>query len=719
MPDCSPTKWHRAHTTWFFEEFILARTDSYLSPDPAYRFLFNSYYEAVGERQPRPQRGVITRPSVDEIAAYRRHVDQALDAALLGELADDAEVAGLIELGINHEQQHQELLLMDIKNLLSRSPLRPAYQVSEASRHGLEDAIQARSVADITWTRHRGGMNQVGHEGQGFSFDNEGPRHAQYLHPFELADRLVTCGQWLDFMEDGGYSRHELWHMEGWLLVQAEKWEAPLYWERGDAGWNVFTLEGLRPVNELDPVVHISWFEAEAFARWAGCRLPTEAEWEVAAVAARTSDEREQEDIHPRYRPEHAVAGPSQFLGEVWQWTSSSYSPYPGFVPAPGAVGEYNGKFMVNQYVLRGGAAITPVGHSRVTYRNFFPAASRWAFSGLRLARDVPPGDSESSSAAVTVLLDEDQWAHHLEQQTREGLMSPQPFTPPVWFYDERGSQLFDQITDLEEYYVTDAERQILTAHAEEIADLSQATALVELGSGTSDKTRTLITALRAAGTLTDFVPVDCSEAMLRSAVDALDHEYPMLRIHGLVGDFSSHLTHVPSGGRRMIAFLGSTIGNFEPEARHGFLQHVADSLSADETFLLGTDLVKDTRRLERAYNDESGITAEFNLNALKVMNRSLGSDFDASAFRHEARWVPEHSRIEMRLIATEDQEVTVPGIDCTLSLRAGEWIRTEVSTKFTPTQVEQELAATGLAVVGQWTDPEGDFLLTLAQRKN
>ncbi|MFM1917287.1 MAG: hypothetical protein RJB01_802 [Actinomycetota bacterium] len=715
MPDCSPTKWHRAHTTWFFEEFILTRSPEYRVCNPNYQFLFNSYYETVGERQPRPERGMITRPSVDEIGAYRRYVDDALSRVLESDEADDAEVEALVTLGINHEQQHQELLLMDAKNLLSRNPLHPVYSTKEASDISLEDAIQARSVADITWSQHPGGLREIGYAGDGFHFDNEGPRHTEYLRPFELADRLVTCGQWLDFMEDGGYQRHELWHMEGWVTVKSEGWQAPLYWVRKNSGWHVFTLNGLEPINELDPVVHVSWFEAEAFARWAGCRLPTEAEWEVAASRANAQDTERASDVHPHYRHNHAVSGPSQFFGEVWQWTSSPYTPYPGFAPVPGAVGEYNGKFMVNQYVLRGSACITPVDHSRTSYRNFFPASSRWAFSGLRLARDAAD-DDHGGDNEVRVFLDESQWAEHLETQTRDGLNSPQPSTPPVWFYDKKGSQLFERITELDEYYVTNAERTILVDRAHEIAALSGARVLVELGSGTSDKTRILIDALRTQGTLDAFVPVDCSESILRDAVTQLRREFDDIDVRGIVGDFTVHLGELPAGDPRMIAFLGSTIGNFEPKDRRTFLQHVADSLSEGDSLLLGTDLVKDVSRLENAYDDAQGITAEFNLNALDVMNRSLGTDFERSAFRHEARWVPEHSRIEMRLVAQRDVDVEIPGIESGFSLKSGEWIRTEVSTKFTKDQVQAELSGVGLTVAAQWTDPAGDFLLTLAQ---
>jgi dimethylhistidine N-methyltransferase len=720
QPDCSPTKWHRAHTSWFFEEFILSRFEGYEPFDESFRFLFNSYFEVVGSRQPRAHRGMITRPSVDEIAEYRRYVDAAVTRAIEVGATESPEVVALLELGSHHEEQHQELILMDLKDLLWCNPLHPAYKESEAEPRNLEAAIQARALDDITWTRHSGGLVEIGHDGDGFHYDNESPRHEEFLRPFEVADRLVTCGQWLDFMAAGGYHNHEYWHMEGWVTVKNEGWEAPDYWVSTDSGWQVFTLEGLKPVNELDPVVHVSWFEAEAFARWAGCRLPSEAEWEVVARQAEASDDRLDDDLHPRYRARHAVAGPSQFFGEVWQWTASPYTPYPGFVPLPGPVGEYNGKFMVNQYVLRGGACVTPLQHSRVTYRNFFPAHARWPFSGLRLARDVSEESASESPARehVEVYLDPAAWSSHLADETRAGLAQSPPTIPPVWFYDETGSDLFDQITRLPEYYPTEAERSILLDHADEIARLAAPHLLIELGSGTSDKTRTLIRALRNHGSLRGFTPMDCSEALLRASVRSLTATYPDLAVSGIVGDFTGHLQYLPREGRRLIAFLGSTIGNFEPVERAAFLVELAGATRSGDYILLGTDLVKDVARLEVAYNDAAGVTAAFNLNALKVLNRDLGADFDASGFTHAAVWVPEHSRIEMRLVAQGDQAVHIPQLgDVEVHLADGEWIRTEVSTKFTLDQVRDELTRAGLEVVRQWTDAGGDFALTLARK--
>jgi ergothioneine biosynthesis protein EgtB len=389
MPDVSPTKWHRGHTTWFFEEFVLGPHDPSYEPfHPDYGYLFNSYYETVGPRHRRDRRGVVSRPGVDEVASYR----QSVDAAVLALLDADptGRVVELLELGLHHEQQHQELLLMDIKHVLAQNPSDPPYL-----HEGRDPSGQARGTPAPRWVEHRGGQVEVGAPAPGFAFDNERPRHEVLLPPFALAAGVVTCGEWLAFMDDGGYQRPELWLSDGWATVTAAGWEAPLYWEPDvdDGGtWTTYTLRGRLPVEEAEPVCHVSYYEADAFARWSGARLPTEAEWEQVAAtvdpaAAGLAGSPADQSLHPRPAPDGE--GPRQLYGEVWQWTSSPYTAYPGFRPAAGAVGEYNGKFMVNQQVLRGGCCATPAGHVRATYRNFFPAAARWAFSGLRLARDA------------------------------------------------------------------------------------------------------------------------------------------------------------------------------------------------------------------------------------------------------------------------------------------------------------------------------------------
>ena len=391
MPDVSPTKWHLAHTTWFFETFILARFDpAYRVFDPAFHYLFNSYYEAEGPRHPRPQRGMLSRPSCDDVAAYREHVDAAMARLIDGAPAEVwAEIAPLVELGAHHEQQHQELILMDIKHVFSLNPLLPAYQPPRRRAPGTETALD--------WIGFTGGLVEIGHGGGGFAFDNETPRHRVWLDPFRLASRPVSCGEFAEFIAAGGYREPEFWLSDGWAIVRQQGWEAPLYWRAADDGWRIFTLSGERRLDPAEPVVHVSFYEADAYAKWAGKRLPVEAEWEVAAqgnfdpaapLAGNLGGSRRYHPAVDAGAPD-GVAGLRQLIGDVWEWTASPYTPYPRFRAVSGAIGEYNGKFMSNQMVLRGGAAVTPAEHIRATYRNFFPPSARWAFSGLRLAEDA------------------------------------------------------------------------------------------------------------------------------------------------------------------------------------------------------------------------------------------------------------------------------------------------------------------------------------------
>jgi ergothioneine biosynthesis protein EgtB len=390
MPDASPTKWHLGHTAWFFERLVLPVLERDAAPfHPKFWYVFNSYYEALGARQPRPQRGLLTRPSLDTVLNYRRHVDERVEALL--ERADDpAEPATmrfreLLELGLQHEQQHQELILTDIKHLFAQNPLEPAYADAPA---GGAEADPYRDRARLHWIDCEGGRVEVGHPGGGFSFDNERPRHPALLRPYRLANRLVTCGEYLAFIADGGYRRPELWLSDGWAQRTADSWQAPLYWQRHDEGsWTIFTLFGTRSLDPDEPVSHVSFYEAAAYAAWADARLPTEQEWEAAVGQAPvTGHFLDPLRLQPRAAP--ATDGLLQMFGDTWTWTRSAYEPYPGFRADPGAVGEYNGKFMVNQIVLRGGSCFTPRDHIRATYRNFFPPAARWQCTGIRLARD-------------------------------------------------------------------------------------------------------------------------------------------------------------------------------------------------------------------------------------------------------------------------------------------------------------------------------------------
>ncbi len=383
MPDASPVKWHLAHTTWFFETFVLEPSEAdHEAVHPDYRVLFNSYYQTVGAQHPRPQRGLLTRPSLDEVWDYRTTVEQRVDEMLTSESLDAAAL-DIVELGIHHEQQHQELLLTDVKHLFSQSCLQ--------SRYADIPPTAEQPIGAARWTPFEGGVQRVGCENEGFSFDNEMPRHATILEPYKLANRLVTNGEYLEFINDNGYNDPSLWLSDGWATIQELGWQAPLYWTNCDGAWQVFTLSGTHPLRCDEPVTHLSFYEADAFARWAGARLPTESEWELAAGGVlKEGNFVESGLFHPK--PCHATGAPNavtQLFGDVWEWTQSPYTPYPGYKATSGALGEYNGKFMANQIVLRGGSCVTPRSHIRATYRNFFPPDARWQFSGLRLANSA------------------------------------------------------------------------------------------------------------------------------------------------------------------------------------------------------------------------------------------------------------------------------------------------------------------------------------------
>ncbi|MGZ8285209.1 MAG: ergothioneine biosynthesis protein EgtB [Allosphingosinicella sp.] len=381
MPDASPAKWHLAHTTWFFETFVLRdHVPGHRLWNESWAYLFNSYYDGEGERHPRDRRGMIGRPSLDEVRAWRAYVDEKVTAAL-PRLPETA--SALVELGLNHEQQHQELMLMDLTAAFAENPLHPAVWPGAVPP-------PAPLAPAMDWVEGRRGLVEIGHDGAGFAFDCEGPRREALLHPHALADRLVTNAEWLNFIGDGGYERPELWMADGWAWATANGIEAPLYWRREAEEWGRFALDGLRPLAPAEPVAHVSWYEADAYARWAGARLPREEEWEASASGFDPAGGTQLDRAGPvRPRPAPAGQGLRQMFGDLWEWTLSAYSPYPGYRPPDGTVGEYNGKFMCNQFVLRGGSCATPRGHARATYRNFFYPHQRWMFSGLRLARDL------------------------------------------------------------------------------------------------------------------------------------------------------------------------------------------------------------------------------------------------------------------------------------------------------------------------------------------
>lgn len=387
MPDVSPTKWHLAHTSWFFETFVLSKVlKEYKSPNPQYAYLFNSYYVQAGERHLRPKRGLISRPTVEETYSYRNHVDEGmLQFMENADQKDWEEISSVIEIGIHHEQQHQELIVTDIKHVLSENPLHPKY---------LNKKINGefpKQPKENKWISYDEGIFNMGNAGNGFGYDNEYPKHKVYLNPFKLASRLITNAEYIEFINDGGYETPEIWLSEGWATVATNNWGSPLYWQKKDGKWMQFTLTGLRDVEPGEPVTHVSYFEADAYARWAGARLPSEAEWEVAASNIPIEGNFvENLNFHPVSMEDNANGDlPEQMYGDVWEWTQSSYSAYPGYKTLPGALGEYNGKFMCNQMVLRGGSCATSRSHIRKTYRNFFPTSSRWQFMGIRLAKDT------------------------------------------------------------------------------------------------------------------------------------------------------------------------------------------------------------------------------------------------------------------------------------------------------------------------------------------
>ena len=695
MPDASPAKWHLAHPTWFFETFVLARFfRGWRSVDPSYGFLFNSYYEAAGERRARHARGLLTRPGLPQVLSYR----EAVDAAMIELLAGDppAEAAALVTLGLNHEQQHQELILTDILHLFAQTPARPAYAPPPPAIGGDPGAL--------CWTAFEGGVVEIGAGGCGFAFDNERPRHEALLRPYALADRLTTNGEWLAFMADEGYARPEFWLADGLALVREEGWRAPLYWEAHGGDWLAMGLHGLQPVDPDAPVAHVSLYEADAYARWANARLPTEAEWEHAAKGEPV---RGNLLSSGRLRPEPAGSGQGfrQLFGDVWEWTASAYAPYPGFKPAAGAVGEYNGKFMINQAVLRGGSCATPDDHVRASYRNFFQPRQRWQFSGVRLARDADaagPAPGRRRFAVTSSFL----------ADVLEGLSADPKRLSPKHLYDAEGSRLFEAITALPEYYPTRTETALLRRIAPEIAArIPDGGALIEFGSGASVKTRIL---LDAAPQLGVYAPIDISPSALSEAAEAIRSDYPRVQVLPVTGDFTRRVTlpvAVCAEGR-MGFFPGSTIGNFGPGERARFLASAADMLGAGASFLVGVDLVKAPEVLVAAYDDVQGVTAAFNRNLLVRMRRDLGAEVDPDGFDHLALWNAGKSRMEMHLAARGPQTIAVGGRH--FSFADGESLHTESSYKFTVEGFSAEAHAAGWRAARVWSSDPGYALILL-----
>jgi len=691
MADASPVKWHLAHTSWFFEQLLLRPLPGYRPADSAYDMLFNSYYEALGPRVARHQRGLLTRPSIAEVMAYRARIDDAMLTALeAGRWGPDAPEAYLFDLALNHEQQHQELILTDLLHLFAQSPLAPAYAPAHPAA-----SPPAGPPVFIDYAPREA---ELGWDGDGFAFDNEAPRHEILLAPFQLADRAATNAEWLAFMEDGGYRRPELWMSDGWAHAQAEGWCAPLYWREVEGQWRSLTLGGECAIDPGAPVVHVSWYEADAFARWSGARLPSEAEWEIAAANLPVAG-----NLSPdgALRPLAAGAsdgGPRQMFGDVWEWTSSPYSPYPGFETTPGVAAEYNGKFMINQLVLRGGSFATPADHIRATYRNFFYPHHRWQFMGVRLARD-PHRDRRRHAAEGTFLA-----------ELQAALGAEPKNISPKWFYDEEGSRLFEAITTVPEYYLTGQEAALLREIAPALAErIPQGAALVEFGSGASVKTRLL---LDAAPQIAVYAPLDISADALAASAVSISTDYPNLEVAPVACDFTQAVRLPRLTARRPLVgfFPGSTIGNLDRDEAGDFLAATRALLGDDAWMIVGVDLAKPLDTLLAAYDDSQGVTAAFNCNLLVRANRELGADFDLTAFDHEARWNAAQSRIEMHLVSRRDQSVSVGGR--LFHFAAGETLHTENSYKHTIQGFTALAEASGWRVADQWVSPAPEFAI-------
>jgi dimethylhistidine N-methyltransferase len=688
MPDASPAKWHLAHATWFFESFVLApHLPGYRIFDDRFSFLFNSYYETVGARHPRPRRGLLTRPTLETVLIYRQHVDAAVEKLLRQN--SSAEITQLVELGCHHEQQHQELFLTDILHLFAQNPLQPAYKSPEPL------LVAPQTVGAADYLPFGGGLVEIGHEGGGFAFDSEAPRHSVFIEPYRLADRPVTNREWIEFMVDGGYQDPLLWLSEGWSTSREQGWSMPLYWQQRDGEYWTMTLRGAQPVGLDAPVTHVSYFEADAYATWSHRRLPTETEWEYASrTAPLIGNFSDSGCLRPRPAGGAAV-GPRQMFGDVWEWTRSAFLPYPRFVPAAGAVGEYNGKFMSGQFVLRGGSCVTPAGHIRHSYRNFFPPAMRWQFAGVRLAEDV---ESRPSVA-------------------REGVGRPEPFSsdvlaglsqapkriPSRWLYDDQGSELFEEITQLDEYYITRTERGVLREFSAEIAGFCGENATVlEYGAGAGGKTELLIEALHHP---CFYAPIDIAGDFLQHTVARLQRRFPDLATRAITADFTSSFAMpdwLPSA-RRVAFFPGSTIGNLDADEVAAFLLQMRTHVGIGGRALIGVDLCEAPAILIPAYDDAAGVTARFNRNLLIRINRELGANFIIERFRHGVRWMQREAAIEMHLLSTVDQSVTVLGRSFDFS--AGESIQTESSRKYSVADFTKLAGRNGWRVHGVWTD--------------
>ena len=701
-PLMSPLVWDLGHIAAFEDLWLAQRTGGLapLRPDLA------QVYDAA--ETPRADRGDLPylrrSEALEFMAETRARSFEVLDRV--------ARVGPVWEMVVQHEHQHNETMLQTL-------------QLAEAGVYAPErDALPAGDAAGGT-VRIDAGAFPLGEPDAEFAYDNERPQHSVYVPAFEIDRTPVTNGAYLAFVEDGGYRRRELWTEEGWAWRETNAVERPLYWTEDG---RVRSFERVEPLDPDLPVMHVSWYEADAFARWRGARLPTEEEWEKAASWDEAAGEKRRfpwGDEEPGgsvanldqlgFGPAPAGAYPDGaspygvlgMTGDCWEWTASAFRGYPGFRAWP--YREYSEVFFGGAYkVLRGASWASRPSVARTTFRNWDHPQRRQLFAGFRCAVDVP----RETSVRIEVFDVRDT----LADDVRDGLTRDLKELPPKYFYDARGSELFDRITTLPEYYPTRAEREILNRRAPEIVRGSQAAELVELGSGSASKTRALLYAMAGEGTLTRYVPLDVSQATVESCAAELSELYPGLEVHGVVGDFDRDLVRVPAGHHRLFAFLGGTIGNLFPDERAAFLARLRDLMDPDDRLLIGTDLVKDRSVLEAAYNDSQGVTAEFNRNVLRVVNDGLGANFAPEAFEHVAFFDEANSWIEMRLRANGAQSVRIEGADLEVTFRDGDEIRTEISAKFTQQAVEQELAAAGLGLENFFTDDGGLFGLALAR---
>jgi gamma-glutamyl hercynylcysteine S-oxide synthase len=701
-PLMSPLVWDLGHIAAFEDLWLAQRTGGMkpLRPDLAV------VYDAA--ETPRADRGDVPYLRRSEALEYMADTR----ARSLEVLDRVARVGPVWEMVVQHEHQHNETMLQTL-------------QLAEPGVYSPERRpLPSREAASGT-VRIDAGAFPLGEPDAEFAYDNERPQHMVHVPAFEIDRTPVTNGAYLDFVEDGGYRRRELWTDEGWAWRETNAIERPLYWT--DDG-RVRRFERIEPLDPELPVMHVSWYEADAYARWRGARLPTEAEWEKAASWDEAAGEKRRfpwgDDA-----PDESVANLDQLgfdaapagaypdgaspygvlgmTGDCWEWTASDFVAYPGFRAWP--YREYSEVFFGGPYkVLRGGSWATRPSVARTTFRNWDYPQRRQLFAGFRCAVDVP----REASVRIDVFDVRDT----LADDVREGLTRELKELPPKYFYDDRGSELFDRITTLPEYYPTRAEREILNRRAPEIVRGSRAAELVELGAGRASKTRALLYAMAGEGTRRRYVPLDVSQATVESCAAELIELYPGLEVHGVVGDFGRDLARVPAGQRRLFAFLGGTIGNLFPDERAAFLVQLRKLMLPNDRLLIGTDLVKDRSVLEAAYNDSQGVTAEFNRNVLRVVNDGLGANFAPEAFEHVAFFDEANSWIEMRLRANGAQSVRIQGADLELTFEDGEEIRTEISAKFTRDAVRAELAAAGLLLDDFFTDEHGLFGLAVAR---